>query len=145
MKNARELLEEFTASSFRDPKKAAEMFAEDGAFEIPYLESVGVPGRYEGRKAIEGFFRIVRELYPDMDLENVKVMIDTPEQAFAEYEFTAQSSKTGRTVHELFFGRLVAENGKIKLLRESANLVEIALGVFPNGLADYKVPSEHAA
>jgi hypothetical protein len=145
MKNARELLEEFTASSFRDPRKAAEMFVDDGAFEMPYLESVGVPGRYQGRKAIEDFFRYVRELYPDMDLENVKVLIDTPEQAFAEYEFTAQSSKTGRTVHELFFGRLVAENGKIKLLRESVNLVEIALGVFPNGLADYKVPSEQKA
>jgi len=141
MKNAKELLEEFTASSFRDPKKAAEMFTEDGAFEIPYLESVGVPGRYEGREAIEGFFRVVRALYPDMDLENIKVLIDTPEQAFAEYEFTAQSSKTGRTIHELFFGRLVAENGKIKLLREAVNLVEIALGVFPNGLADYKAPS----
>ena len=62
-------------------------------------------------------------------------MIDTPEQAFAEYEFTAQSSKTGRTIHEFFFGGLVAENGKIKLLRESVNLVEVALGVFPNGLA----------
>jgi hypothetical protein len=114
MKNAKELLEEFTAASFRDPKKAAEMFSEDGAFEMPYLESFGIPGRYEGR-------------------------------AFAEYEFTAQSSKTGRIIHELFFGRLVAEKGKIKLLRESVNLVEIALGVFPNGLADYKVPSEHKA
>src|SRR6266849_5266824 len=145
MKNAKELLEEFTAASFRDPKKAAEMFAEDGAFEMPYLESVGVPGRYEGREAIEGFFRFVREVYPDMDLENVKVMIDTPEQVFAEYEFTAQSSKTGRTVHLLFFGRLVAENGRIKLLRESVNLAELALGVFPNGLADYKVPSRVSA
>jgi len=145
MKNAKELLEEFTAASFRDPKKAAEMFTEDGAFEIPYLESVGVPGRYEGREAIEGFFRFVRELYPDMDLENIKVMIDTPEHAFAEYEITAQSSKTGRTIHELFFGRLVAENGKIKLLRESVNLVGVALGVFPNGLADYKARSEHKA
>ena len=145
MKNAKELLEEFTAASFRDPKKAAEMFTEDGAFEMPYLESFGLPGRYEGREAIEGFFRFVREVYPDMDLENIKVMIDTPEQAFAEYEFTAQSSKTGRTIHELFFGRLVAENGKIKLLREAVNLVEVALGVFPNGLADYKVPSEHKA
>ena len=141
MKNAQELLEEFTAASFRDPKKAAEMFTDDGAFEMPYLESVGLPGRYEGREAIEGFFRSVRELYPDMDLENVKVMIDTPGQVFAEYEFTAQSSKTGRTIHELFFGRLVAENGKIKLLREAVNLVEVALGVFPNGLADYQVPS----
>src|SRR6195256_7017485 len=145
MRNAQELLEEFTAASFRDPQKAAEMFTEEGAFEMPYLESVGVPGRYEGREAIEGFFRFVRELYPDMDLENVKVLIDTPEQAFAEYEFTAQSSKTGRTVHELFFGRLVAKNGKIELLRESVNLVEVALGVFPNGLADYKPPAEHKA
>ena len=119
MKNAKELLEEFTAASFRDPKKAAEMFTEDGAFEMPYLESFGFPGRYEGREAIEG--------------ENIKVMIDTPEQAFAEYEFTAQSSKTGRTI------------GKIKLLRESVNLVEVALGVLPNGLADYEVPSEHKA
>ena len=140
MKNARELLEEFTSASFRDPKKAAEMFTEDGAFEMPYLASLGVPGRYEGREAIEGFFRFVRDVYPDMDLENVKVMIDTPEQVFAEYEFTAQSRKTGRTIHELFFGRLVAQNGKIKLLRESVNLVEVALGVFPNGLGDYKAP-----
>ena len=145
MKNAKELLQEFTAASFRDPKKAAEMFTEDGAFEMPYLESFGLPGRYEGRAAIEGFFRFVREIYPDMDLENVKVMIDTPEQAFAEYEFTAHSSKTGRTIHTLFFGRLVAEKGKIKLLRESVNLVEVALGVFPNGLADYKAPSEQKA
>lgn len=96
-------------------------------------------------KPSRGFFRFVREIYPDMDLENIKVMIDTPEQAFAEYEFTAQSSKTGRTIHELFFGRLVAENGKIKLLREAVNLVEVALGVLPNGLADYKAPSEHKA
>src|SRR5437879_1038421 len=86
MKNAKELLEEFTAASFRDPKKAAGMFTEDGAFEMPYLESLGVPGRYEGREAIEGFFRFVREVYPDMDLENVKVMIDTPEQVFAIFK-----------------------------------------------------------
>src|SRR6266849_2135872 len=52
MKNAKELLEEFTAASFRDPKKAAEMFTEDGAFEMPYLESFGFPGRYEGREAM---------------------------------------------------------------------------------------------
>jgi hypothetical protein len=121
------------------------MFAEDGALEMPYLQSFGIPWRYEGHEAIESFFRFVRELYPDMDLENVKVMIDTPEQAFAEYEFTAQSSKTGRTIHELFFGRFVAENGRIKLLREAANMVEVALGVFPNGLADYEFASEHEA
>jgi len=42
----------------------------------------------------------------------------------------------------LFVGRLVAENGQIKLLRESINLVELALAIHPNGLAEYKVPAE---
>ena len=36
MKTAKELMLEYTAYSFRDPKKAAEIFAEDGAFELPY-------------------------------------------------------------------------------------------------------------
>jgi hypothetical protein len=35
MKNARQLLEEFTAGSFRNPREAAAMFAEDGALEMP--------------------------------------------------------------------------------------------------------------
>ena len=55
------------------------MFSEDGAFEMPYLESFGLAGRYEGREAIQGFFRFAREIYPDIGLENIKVMIDTPE------------------------------------------------------------------
>ena len=38
---------------------------------------------------------------------------------FAEYEFTATSSKTGRRIHQLIFGRLVSESGKIKCLREA--------------------------
>ena len=37
MQNAKELMLEYTAFSFREPKKAAEMLAEDGAFELPYL------------------------------------------------------------------------------------------------------------
>ena len=55
MKNAKELMLEFTAFSFRDPRKAAEMFAEDGAFEMPYLATFGVPSEYKGRDAIAGF------------------------------------------------------------------------------------------
>lgn len=145
MKNARHLLEEFTASSFRDPKKGAEMFAEDGAFEMPYLESFGFPWRYEGREKVEGFFRFVRDLYPDMDFHGVKVVCETPDAVVGEYEFTTKSSKTGRMIHQLFVGRLEAENGQIKLLRESINLVELGLAIYANGLADYKVPQENEA
>ena len=104
MTNARQLLEEFTASSFRDPKKAAEMFAEDGAFEMPYLDSLGFPWRYEGREKVEGFFKFVRDLYPDMDLHDVKVVCEMPDVVVGEYEFTAKSSKTDRVIHPLFGG-----------------------------------------
>ena len=142
MTNARQLLEEFTASSFRDPQKAAEMFAEDGAFEMPYLDSLGFPWRYEGREKVEGFFKFVRDLYPDMDLHDVKVVCEMPDVVVPEYEFTTQSGKTDRVIHQLFVGRLEAENGQIKLLRESINLVELGLAIYPNGLADYKAPTD---
>jgi hypothetical protein len=45
-------------------------------------------------------------------------------------------------IHQLFVGRLEAENGQIKLLRESINLVEVGLAIYTNGLADYKAPTE---
>jgi hypothetical protein len=126
MKNAKDLMLEYTAFSFRDPKKAAEMFADDGAFEIPYLATLGLPPQYKGRDALAGFFQSVLDIYPGFQFENVKVLIDTPDQAFAEFEATAVSTKTGRTVHQLFFARLVAENGKIKLFREALNTLELA-------------------
>jgi hypothetical protein len=40
MTNARQILEEFTASLFVDPKKAAKCLLQDGAFEMPYLDSL---------------------------------------------------------------------------------------------------------
>jgi len=138
MKNARQLLEDFTAGSFRSPRQAAAMFAEDGVLEMPYLESMGIVPRHEGRAAIESFLSFVRDLYPDMDFADVKVVMETPDQALGEYGFTAVSSKTGRTIHQLFFGRLMAENGEIKLLRESLNLVELSMAIYGNGLADFK-------
>ena len=126
MKNAKELMLEYTAFSFRDPKKAAEMFAEDGAFEMPYLAAFGLPPQYKGHDAIAGFFQSVLDIYPRFQFENTKVLIDIPDQAFAEFEADAVSSKTGRSVHQLFFARLVAENGRIKLFREALNTLEVA-------------------
>src|ERR1700686_4501367 len=58
MKNAKELMLEYTAFSFRDPMKAAEMFAEDSAFELPYLATFGLPTEYKGRDANRRLFPI---------------------------------------------------------------------------------------
>jgi hypothetical protein len=39
---------------------------------MPYLESLGFPGRYKGWNSVEGFFKFVRDLYPNQDtVENV--------------------------------------------------------------------------
>ena len=53
------------------------MFAEDGVFEMPYLESLDIPWRYAGRKEVEGFFKFVRGLYPDMEFHGLKVVCET--------------------------------------------------------------------
>jgi hypothetical protein len=109
---------------------------------LAYLDSVGFPWRYEGREGVEAFFKFVRDLYPDMNFQDVKVVCETPDVVVGEYEFTTKSSKTGRVIHQLFVGRLEAENGRIKLLRESIKLVELGLVIYTNGLADYKAPTE---
>jgi hypothetical protein len=91
MKNAKELMLDYTAFSFRDPKRAAEMLAEDGAFELPYLATFGLPTQYKGRDAIASFFQSVLDIYTDFQFENTKVLIDTSDQVFAEFEATAVS------------------------------------------------------
>ena len=57
-----------------------------------YLATFGIPSQYRGRDAIAGLFQSVRALYPGFQFENIKVLIDTPDQAFGEFEFTAVSS-----------------------------------------------------
>jgi hypothetical protein len=140
-KDASELLLEFTASSFRDPIKAAEMFAEDEALELPYLADFGWPARYSGREEIARFLKEVRDLYPGLEFENVVIHIATPEQVFAEYEFTAESSVTKRKIHQLFFGRLVAKDGEINLLREALNAVAVARAIYSQGIPELPVTS----
>jgi uncharacterized protein len=45
-----------------------------------------------------------------------------------------------RLIHHLFTGRLLAENGKVKLLRESLNVVAAAQALKANGAADLLPP-----
>jgi hypothetical protein len=143
MRNAKELLEDFIEASWRDPKVMVGLFAEDGALELPYLTDFGYPERFAGAEGITGFTAFLHETFPGLQLENLKIFIETPEQVFAEYEFTAVSTKTGRKVHQLFFARLVAENGKIKLVREAMNSAEVARAVFKQGIPELPPRADH--
>lgn len=52
---------------------------------------------------------------------------------------------TGRLAHHLFMGRLVAENGQIRLLREGLNTVAAASALLPGGAHDFPGPTGHMA
>lgn len=154
MKDAKALLFDLLAVT-HDGKQCAALFAEDGVLELPFLHSLGIPTRHEGREAIANFYDYVGQtLYPGFGFnpENVTVLIDTKDQVFAEYLTQARAASTGRIIHHLFAGRLVAQNGQIKLLRESLNTVAAAQVLHLNGVADlaphaeeiFSVPSGYA-
>ena len=73
---------------------------------------------------------------PRILFEDVKVHIETPEQAFAEYHIKHRSGISGKDVKQQFFGHLEAADGKIKRLREAIDVVVAAEAIYPKGLAD---------
>jgi ketosteroid isomerase-like protein len=141
MNDAQRVLMEYLLA-FRDPEKASSLFAEDGVFEMPYLVSLGWEPRHEGPDNVRSLISNVLELYPDwrFDTKDVRVLIDTPTQAFAEYVAHPTAAATGRKVHHLLMGLIEVENGQIKLLREALNTLASAQTLLPHGAADVPAP-----
>ena len=130
MKNAVELLQLYL-ESIQSPANAASLFADDGVLELPYLESLGITSRVQGKEAIESFIGSLLNKVPDFKFRNVRFLIDTPDQAFAEYSVEALVPATGRIYRQMYAGRLVAQDGKIQLLRESMDTLAAAKAFAP--------------
>jgi len=143
MKDSKPLLLEYLAS-IRDLEHAASLFAEDAAFELPFLRSLGVAPRYTGRREITALLHQLLTLYPNFAFapDDIHILIETPKKTFAEYVAHARAAATGRTVHHLFTGYLVAEAGEITLLRETFNPLAMAQAQLPNGVADIGPPGD---
>jgi ketosteroid isomerase-like protein len=131
--NARELLLAYTAN-IADPEITSSLFADDGVLELPYLESLGIPARTVGPEAIREFIIGLLRVVPDFGFDTVDILIETEDQVFGEWS-VERTTTTGRPFSQTYAGRLVAENGKIKLLRESLDLVRAARAMLPNGVA----------
>ena len=143
MKDSKDLLLEYLAS-IRDPERAGSLFANDGVFELPFLRSLGVEPRYVGRLQITALLTQLLKLYPNFAFapDDIHILIETPEKTFAEYVAHARAAATGRTLHHLFTGYLVAKAGEIILLRETFNPLAMAQAQLPNGVADVGPPGE---
>lgn len=123
MRTATELLQAYV-SQIDKPSQAALLFAEDGAIELPYLQSLGMGYRTEGKANIEKMLTGLLKQAPAFTFKNVNILIETPEQVFAEYE--VDTLFNGKPYKQLYMGRLVAQNGKIKLLREGMDSLAVA-------------------
>src|SRR3979490_2069113 len=99
MKDSKALLLEYLAS-IRDPERAAWLFADDGALELPFLRWRGVGPRYTGRREIAALLHQLLKLYPNFTFapDDIRVLIETQEKTFAEYVADARAAATGRTL-----------------------------------------------
>jgi ketosteroid isomerase-like protein len=141
--NAKSLLEQYLFN-FRDIEKASALFAEDGAFEMPYFVALGLPTRFEGPEGVKGALNTVLGIYPEfkVEAEDLTVHIDTGDKVFAEYRVHAVAAPTGRLTHHLFMAYLVAKEGKIALLREGLNTVAAASAFLQGGVRDLPAPTD---
>jgi ketosteroid isomerase-like protein len=140
MSTPRELITEFfycLENLSTSVERCAQLFAEDGVFELPYFPTIGIDPRFEGRDAVRGAFELIRSHFASFTLSNIEIHELKDEFGlFAEYHSDGLIDGTERVYSQDYASRLVVENGKIKLLREYLNIISTARMLLPNGLQD---------
>lgn len=122
MNTAKQLLEKYL-ENIGSPEDVAGLFAEDGAIELPYLAAIGKNYRTQGPAAIETLIRGLLNIAPAFIFINIEYHIETPTQVFAEYHVDCLFN--GKPYKQHYMGRLVAEGGKIRLLREAMDIIAV--------------------
>ena len=122
MRTAKELMHDYHRL-IQNPDALAVLFTTDGAIELPYLASLGLDWRTEGPENIRNMIAGILKMAPEFKFINIKFYIETPDQVFAEYEVDCMWN--GKPYKQMYMGRLVAENGKIKLVREGMNIYSV--------------------
>ena len=117
MKSASELLEAYL-NNVRTPKISAAQFDEDGVLELPWVKA-----HAQGPAAVERLLTGMIAKVPDFRFKNLTYFIQTPDKVAAEYQVEALVVDTGKIYKQTYAGVLLAENGKIKLLREALDTV----------------------
>ncbi len=107
--------------NIQNPDQAAALFADDGVVELPTVKA-----RAQGRDAIRGLVQGLLKKIPDFRFKNIQVWIETPDKVFAEYSVEALVPDTGKIYKQTYAGVLIAEGGRIKLLREALDTAEAA-------------------
>ncbi len=135
-KSATSLLKEYLASvSTGNPKLTASYFAPDGWIDAPYVQSLGMPSKYVGHKAIENTMTYLLSNAPDFHFKNIKIIMKSENEVVAEYESEAVFIN-GRHYKQLYIGHLTSKDGKIVSHKEYLNMLPFVEAFYPNGLKD---------
>ena len=120
MKTALELLKAYLGN-IQDPTTAAALFAEDGILELPTVKARAV-----GPQQIQGLVTGLLKRVPEFRFKDLTVWIDTPDKVFAEYSVEAAVADTGKLYRQTYAGVLIAQDGKIRRLREALDTAAAA-------------------
>lgn len=113
------------------------LFADDGVFEFPYFPTLGMQSRFEGKAAVRAVLELIRSHFSSFTLSNIKIHeVNGEDGVFVQYHTDTVLRGTERAYAQDYVSQLVAEDGKIKLLREYLNVISTARILLPNGLAD---------
>jgi ketosteroid isomerase-like protein len=115
MKSATELLESYL-NNVRTPAISASQFAGDGVLELPWVNA-----HVQGPAGVEKLLSGLLVKIPDFRFSKPTFFIQTPNAVAAEYSVDALIPDTGKVYKQTYCGVLLAEDGKIKLLREALN------------------------
>jgi ketosteroid isomerase-like protein len=140
MPTSRELIEQFfdcLRNLDSSVERCVALFADDGVFEFPYFTTLGMPSRFAGKVAVREVLEIIRAHFMSFTLSNIEIhAVKDADSVFVRYHSDTLLKGTERAYAQDYVSQLVAENGKIKLLREYMNVISTARILLPNGLAD---------
>lgn len=136
MTTAREIFLTYAqAMADGDAAAAAACYAEDGVLDFPFWPLLGLTPRYAGRPALQAYLSKLLDMVPGFRFTNITVHIDAPDAMFAEF-YVDKLTRDGRRFDFHYGGLVLAEDGKMKLLREFIDQIPAAIALLPNGIDD---------
>ncbi len=117
--------------------RCLDLFAEDGVFEFPYFSVLGMPTRFQGKAELRQVLGMINARFAAFTVSDIEIHeVKTGDALFVRYHTDTFIDGTERVYAQDYVTQLIAENGKIKMLREYFNVIKTARALLPNGLAD---------
>ncbi|MCL4069370.1 hypothetical protein M3484_22690 [Pseudomonas sp. GX19020] len=123
-------------------ERCIDLCSDEGVFGFPSFAVLGVPTRFQGKTEIRQVLGLINGHFARFTLSEIEIHEGRDADAlFVRYYAAGFIDRSERVYAQDYVSQLVAENGKIKVLRENLNVINTAPMLFPNGLSDVPAPA----